>query len=172
MYVRLKFSLNPRINFQTSLEHSISVFHASFQSIEPYSSIKLTITKWRFLCPLTFLFSKMRGREIFTDTLVNINTRQKKKSMGFPGKSYVHSLGKNHVTASEQLMLLISCIISLASWKLKTSDLFKHGHGKYPLIFGGRVEMCWTVTHCLRKLGSSTRFWKNVQPLNWEGPVL
>ena len=81
--------------------------------------------------PSDVSFLENGGAEIFTDTLININTWQEKKSMGFPGKSYVH--GKNHVTASEQLMLLMSCIIFLASWKLKTSDLL-YMETSYPLI--------------------------------------
>ena len=89
MYVRLKFSLSPRIIFKlpwnTQFQCSMLLFRASNHTS---SSIKLTITKWRFLCPLTFLFSKMGGREIFTDTLVNINTWQEKKSMGFQRAMY------------------------------------------------------------------------------------
>lgn len=167
MYVRLKFSLSPRIHFQTSLEHSISVFHASFQSIEPYSSIKLTIAKWRFLCPLTFLFSKMGGGEIFTDTLVNINTCQKKKSMGFQ-RAMCTPWGRIMWQPNNWCS---SCLASspwlVESWKHQTCCTWT----RHILSFwwkGWNVLKCYSLPPEVGiRIGSSTRFLKNGRPQNW-----
>ena len=117
-----------KLHCNTQFQCSMLLFRASNHIS---SSIKLTITKWRFLCPLTFLFSKMGGGNLYW--YVGQHKYLAREEIDGLSKSYVHSLGKNHMTASEQLMLLMSCIISLASWKLKTSNLFKIGHA-YPLI--------------------------------------